>query len=131
MDLSRSHAPNNQYCGNNYHKNQDNWCTQGNVAQMDNQRQNRGANGQCFNCSREGHFARNCPKKRQQRINANTTYTYDDKSTAVDQQSEAGSSTLVNLVDIHATIAGLELAEREALTNMMGQGGGGSDFQTA
>jgi hypothetical protein len=49
----------------------------------------------------------------------------------VDQQSEAGSSTLVNLVDIHAAIAGLELAEREALTNMMGQGGGGSDFQTA
>jgi hypothetical protein len=131
MDLSRSRAPNNQYCGNNYSGNQDNWRTQGNVAQMDNQRQNRSVNGQCFNCEKEGHFARNCPKKRQQRTNVNTAYTYDDESTAVDQQSEAGSSTLANLVDIHTAIAGLEPAEREALSNMMGQSGGGTDFQTA
>jgi 6-phosphogluconolactonase/glucosamine-6-phosphate isomerase/deaminase len=131
MDLSRSCAPNNQYHGNNYRENQDNWRTQGNVTQMDNQRQNYGANGQCFNCGKEGHFARNCPKKRQQRINTNTTYTNSDEGTAVDQQSEAGSSTLANLVDIHATIAELEPAEREALSNMMGQGGGKTDFQTA
>jgi hypothetical protein len=58
-------------------------------------------------------------------------YAYDDESTAVDQQSEAGSSTLANLVNIHTAIAGLEPAERKALSNMMGQGGGGTDFQTA
>jgi hypothetical protein len=131
IDLSRSRAPNNQSRNNNYRSGQGNWRTQGNVTQMDNQRQNRGTNGQCFNCGQEGHFARNCPKKRQQRSNANVAYIYNDDGTAVDQQSEAASSPLENLVDLHAAIARLEPAEREALSNMMGPSGGVSDFQTA
>jgi DNA-directed RNA polymerase specialized sigma24 family protein len=60
-----------------------------------------------------------------------TTYTYKDNNTAVDHQSETESSTLTNLVDIHAAIARLEPDEREALSSMMGPGGGGSDFQMA
>jgi hypothetical protein len=129
MDLSRSRTPNNR--NNNYWGNQGNWRTQGNVAQMDNQWQNCETNGQCFNCGQQGHFARNCPKKRQQWNNANVAYTYEDDSTVVDQQSEATNSPLENLVNIHAAIARLEPAEREALSNMMGPSARGLDFQTA
>jgi hypothetical protein len=131
MDLSRSRAPNNQWCNNNNNYRGSQGRTQGNVAQMDNQRQNRGPNGQCFNCGQGGHFARNCPKKRPQRSNANVAYVDDDATIAEDPQTEATHSPYENLVDIHSAIARLEPAEREALSNMMGPSGGGSDFQTA
>jgi hypothetical protein len=130
MDLSRSRAPNNQWRNNNNNYRGNQGRTQGNVAQMDNQRQSRGTNGQCFNCGQEGHFARNCPKKRQQRSNANVAYI-DDNDTVEEPQAETTHSPYENLVDIHSAIARLEPAEREALSNMMGPSGGGSDFQTA
>jgi hypothetical protein len=130
MDLGRSRAPNNQWRNNNNNYQGNQGRTQGNVAQMDNQRQSRGPNGQCFNCGQEGHFARNCPKKRQQRSNANVAYV-NDNDTTEEPQIEEPHSPYENLVDIHSAIARLEPAEREALSNMMGPSGGGSDFQTA
>jgi hypothetical protein len=137
MDVDRAQMRRNNnrggYQGNrgNYDNRYGGQRTQGNVVNMDGQRQQRAQNGECFNCGGQGHFARNCPKKRQgQRINM-TTYEEDTQDMVEQSQPAQSSSNADRLNDIYGQIRGMEPDEAQALIGMLGQGGGGEDFTTA
>jgi len=104
---------------------------QNNVVSMDGQRQQRAQNGECFNCGGQGHFARNCPKKRQGQ-HINMAMFEDNTQNMVEQPEPAQSSSNSDrLNDIYSQIRGMEPDEAQALAGMLGQGGGGEDFTTA
>ena len=67
--------------------------------------------GACFNCG-EGHFARNCPRKGQNRVNL-----IDFKEDPYEQQPPKD-----HVATLKAELSAMTLQEKEQLANEMGLG---------
>ncbi len=121
----------NNYCSNNYCRQRNNNRYQGNRSQY-NPQGNATTTGNtlntCFQCGEEGHYARNCPKRRQSNqynqtanlIDFNNDQNYTDTSIVEEDPVEA----------LQTQLNSLSTENREKLAIAM-RGGNQQDFPSA
>ncbi len=136
MNIDRNRAPTREnyrgnYRGNNFRGRQNPNRYQGNCPQ-NNFQGNAAATGNlsnaCFQCREEGHFARNCPKRRQggqynrtaNLIDFNNNQNFAEPDTAEEDPVEV----------LQAQLNSLSTENREKLALAMG-GGDRQDFPSA
>jgi hypothetical protein len=108
MDVDRARAPRGNWRGRG------GGPPRGNVVRTDDYRAQRGAQGACFTCGQQGHFACTCLSK-QPRTNTRTAQLID--WTPEDNETE---SSITKVDHLHQQLETLSSKDQEELMNCLG-----------
>ena len=108
MDLNQTRVPRGNWRG------QGRGSQKGNAARVDDAQTQRGIQGACFNCGKQGHFTRNCPTK-QKCTNTHTTQLID--WSPEDNESDSGTTTVDS---IYQQLNALPKDDQEELMTRLG-----------